>query len=303
MTLVEETHVVLDANEVGEPERGDTRGKKFPQMDWMVIGAILTTLGLSLMLFIAYVYAFSGYQATRAQHQLLNEFTTPQGAVPLSGKLPPNGQPTAVLTIPSLGVKVVAVQGTTAEQTAKGPGVLSQGARPGTIGNAVIIGRRVTAGAPFGKLTELRPGQMIKVASGLGVFHYVVERVGTALPGEKDPASPEKTAQLTLMTSSASGPPSASCYVVAKLVSHPGATPVPKQRPVAADLGTTGDPSQVFPSIFLGILFVACIAATIVVYRRLRQHFWTIYIISTPIVLALALFWFEHLYLLLPATY
>ena len=303
MTIVgERTDDEILEDSSGDLEESEPKRQRRP-IDWLVVGAVLTTLGLSLVLFLVYVFAFTNFQEARAQRQLLNAFTTSQGVVPLSGKLPADGLPTAVLTIPTLNLSKVAVQGTSSKETAQGPGVMSQAARPGTIGNAVIIGRRSTSGAPFAKLNTLRSGDKIKIASGLGVFHYVVVHSGVVTPGQKDPASPVNRPLLTLMTAENPGGNSSKYYVVARLVGGPGAAPKPTTKPTASALGSTGDASAVVPSIILGILYLLCIAGTIVAYKRNRANFWTVYIISTPIVLALALFWFEHLYLLLPATF
>src|ERR1035438_1761732 len=94
---------------------------------------------------------------------------------------------------------------------------------------------------------------------------------------------------------------SSTTYVVAKLMTAPGAAAKPKHKPGAADLGFAGDPSALLPSVLLGVLYTLSIVATVLAYRRHRAQVWTVYVLSTPILLALALWWFENLYLLLPA--
>ncbi len=272
------------------------------KIDLVVPGLILTVVGLSLVLFLVYVMFFTTLRQERSQHQLLNIFTTPAGAVPLSGKLPANGTPAAVLTIPSIGVRQLVLQGTTAVETAQGPGILTQAARPGTIGNAVIIGRKMTAAAPFANLDQLRKGQSIYVASGLGKFRYVVFKYGIATPGQVDPASPVNRPQLTLVTSNNPVGSSDLYYVVARQLTKPGATARVRRPPTAAELGLAGYPGAVLPSILLGLLYLVAISLTVVAYRRYRANTWTIYLLTTPIILAVALWWFENLYLLLPAS-
>ena len=306
MTVLEERddiEVELDdqLEDEGAPDEGPSQPGR--RVDLVFLGAVLTAVGLSLILFLAYVYAFTGYKQTLAQHRLLNQFTTPAGSVPLSGKLPPDGAPAAILRIPALGLKQVVIQGTTAAETAQGPGTLSSAARPGTIGNAVIIGRLTTAGAPFAKLGELRKGDKITLVSGLGTFDYVVRRSGVASKGQRDPASPVNHAQLTLITEASPLSSSSERYVVADLKGGAGAAPKAKHRPVLSTLGLAGDPSALVPSILLGILYVAVLVGSIWSYHRYRSHLWTVYLLSTPILLAVALWWFENLYLLLPASY
>ena len=111
------------------------------------------TLGLCLIAFVAYAFLFTGLQEQREQHALLNDFVTPDKTSLFSGHVPAEGQPAAVLAIPAIGLHQVVVEGTSAADLAKGPGVMIGTARPGTKGNAVIAGRLTTSGAPFADLT------------------------------------------------------------------------------------------------------------------------------------------------------
>jgi hypothetical protein len=78
------------------------------------IGLVVSTAGLCLLLFLVYVYGFSGLQEHRAQRGLLNQFTAASRVSILSAKVPPEGRPAGVLTIPAIGLSVVVVEGTTA---------------------------------------------------------------------------------------------------------------------------------------------------------------------------------------------
>jgi hypothetical protein len=104
------------------------------------------------------------------------------------------------------------------------------------------------------------------------------------------------------VTSNAPIIPTGRDYVVAKLVSAPAHAPVPTQPAAAAQRALTGDTSAIGPSVFWGIVFAAALVSTFVAYRRFTRQVWTVYLLSTPIVLALALEWFSNLYLLLPPT-
>jgi sortase A len=307
VTVIDEEHEVIEDSveasvddELVSDETLIDAGSRGAKM--LAAGLVLSVVGLTLVLFFVYVFVFTGIRASRAQHQLLEVFTTPAGAVPLSGKQPPNGYPAAVLTIPAIKVRQLVLQGSTAAQTAQGPGIMSQAARPGTIGNAVIVGRRTTAGGPFAHLDELKVGDRIELASGLGKFTFVVRHSGTATPGRLSPATPVNRPQLTLVTASSTSGGTGLFYVVAKQQTAPGVAAKPRQKPTAADLGLSGDPAAVMPSIVLGVLYVALIAASVLAYLRFRRQVWTVYVLTTPIILAAALWWFGYLYLLLPST-
>jgi sortase A len=265
----------------------------------------LSTLGLCLIVFLAYVFIFTGLQEARSQRQLLELFQSKNQQLKhqlLTGIGIAEGQPAAVLEIPAIGLNQVVVKGTSSTDLLSGPGLMPDTARPGTKGNAVIAGRRTTAGAPFGKLLLLHPGQAITVVTGLGKFHYQIVRVGTAVPGDTDPIAPSSTPELTLVTSNPPIFPTGRAYVVAKLISQPATAPIPHARPSQSQRGLAGDPSAVFPAVVWGFLLLAALGLTINAYRRWAKQIWAVYLISTPIVLAVALLWFENLYRLLPAT-
>ena len=102
-----------------------------------------------------------------------------------------------MLDIPALHLQQVVVQGTTATDLLNGPGIMPGTARPGTKGNAVIAGRRSTAGRPFADLGQLHPGDRILISSGLGRFQVPESwRVATASSGSIDPVSATRSARL-----------------------------------------------------------------------------------------------------------
>jgi sortase A len=274
------------------------------QADRLMQAVALTflTLGLCLIAFVAYAFLFTGLQEQRQQHALLNAFVTPDKTSLFSGKIPPEGQPAAVLSIPDIGLHQVVVEGTSAADLAKGPGVMIGTARPGTKGNAVIAGRLTTGGAPFAHITRLRSGDHITVVTGLGVFHYSVTQVGAVLVGHVDPISPSRVARLTLVTSNSPLLPDGRNYVIAKLTSTPAVAPVPHSFAPASQRALSGDSRAIVPTVLWGVLFAAALVAAFVAYRRAPRYIWTVYILSTPVILALALEWFTNVYQLLPAT-
>lgn len=268
----------------------------------ILVGLTGLTFGLCLLLFLGYLFVFSGFQASRHQVTLLNTFRTPAGAAALSGRTPANGQPVGVLDIPAIHLQQVVVEGTTATDLLNGPGLMPGTARPGTRGNAVIAGRRATAGRPFADLDQLRVGSPIVVTTGLGRFHYRVDRVAVANVGSVDPVVASRSARLTLVTGNPQLMPTGFLYVVAHLTGKPAAGRFPRVPPSPSERGLSGDPGAVVPSILWGVALLVGLATSIWAYLRWRGRIWVVYLITTPIVLALALIWYEELIRLLPAT-
>jgi LPXTG-site transpeptidase (sortase) family protein len=175
-------------------------------------------------------------------------------------------------------------------------------AQPGTKGNAVIAGRRTTAGAPFAHLLTVKPGDGITVTTGRGTFKYSVTHVGSAVPGDSDPIDPTHSGRLTLVTSNPPIFSTGRAYVVAKLITTPETLPMPRGLPPRSEQGLSGDSSAILPSLAWAVLLALTIMTTVASYRRWRQQIWAVYLLTTPVVLAVALVWYENLFRLLPAT-
>jgi len=287
--------------EVSEARATTTEAER-EDRSMLAVALTCCTVGICLLAFLVYAYVFTGLQEARQQRALVNQFQSPAEAKLLSGKVPPEGEPAAVLQIPALHLTQVVVEGTSAPDLLKGPGVMIGAALPGTKGNAVIAGRRSTAGSPFARLTSLRPGDRIVVATGLGKFDYRVEQLGSAEAGATDPVGPTRSGQLTLVTSNSGVFPTGRDYVIAKLVSPAATAFVPRTPPPMDQRALSGDGAYVLPSLLWGILFGLALVASFIAYRRAPGQVWSIYLLTTPILLAVALVWFANLFLLLPAT-
>jgi sortase A len=269
------------------------------------VGLTALTLGLCLVLFVGYVYVFSGFPQARHQISLVQVFHTRAAEKSLHGIVPSDGTPVGVLQIPAIHLQQVFVQGTTATDLMLGPGVMPGTARPGTAGNSVIAGRRVVAGGPFADIGSLHNGDHIIVTTGLGRFDYRVTGVGTTSIGSPDPISDTRQARLTLVTSNPAFVPTGRLYVTAALHGHPVTGPgtaLPRHPPTASDRALSGDAAAVWPSVLWGLALVAVLGASIWAYQRRRDHVATVYLLTTPIVLAVALMWYSNLIRLLPAT-
>ncbi len=85
------------------------------------------------------------------------------------------GQAIGRLSIPSIGVGLLVVQGTDAASLQKGPGHYPSTALPGLGRTVAIAGHRTTFLAPFRHLDALKAGDRIVLDMPYGRFVYVVE--------------------------------------------------------------------------------------------------------------------------------
>jgi sortase A len=265
-------------------------------------GSVVTAVGLLLALFAAYLFLYTPLQASRGQHHLLSELVGPPGYEVLTGHVPPEGNAVAIIQIPVLGLDQVVVEGTSAADLTSGPGLMPGSALPGTPGNSVIAGRRYLFGSPFGSLSRLRPGDAVKVVSGYGTFTYHVQRTYQVEPGEPDPIAPTLQNQLTLVTSNASLAPNSRFVAVAALMGAPIYVHVSAiDLPPTSERALSGESGSLLPTILWLAALVAGLLFTVRLYRR-WGHTWPTYLMTTPILLAVAFLVFQSAAHLLPAT-
>jgi sortase A len=263
-------------------------------------GAVTTAVGVFLALFAAYLFLFTPLQASRAQQKLLSELHGKTGLATLTGHIPPEGKAVAILDIPALHLDTVVVEGTSATDLTAGPGLMPGSALPGTPGNTVIAGRRYLYGKPFSALGSLERGETLQIVSSYGTFTYKVLGTHVVEPGQPDP--PTEDNRVTLVTSNASLAPSARVVAEATLVSAPVDVHVSSiGLPPLSERALSGDPGSLVPAILWAIALIAGLGFTVRLYRRWRRT-WPIYLMTTPVLLALAVLVFQNLAHLMPAT-
>jgi sortase A len=94
------------------------------------------------------------------------------------------GQAMGRITIPTIGISEVFVQGTDAGDLRRGPGHYPDTPLPGEHGTVAIAGHRTTYGAPFRRIDQLEPGDRIELRMPYGQFTYRVERSRIVPPTE-----------------------------------------------------------------------------------------------------------------------
>lgn len=283
-----------------------TESKPSPAADvgirWQSVAATVTVFGVLVALFAGYLFGFTSLEASRSQTRLLLAFHGPAGLAALTGKVPTDGQPVALLAIPSLGLHQVVVEGTGAGDLAEGPGLMSGSALPGLRGNTVIAGHSLLFGGPFHAIGSLHRGAAINVVGGFGSFEYRVVRTFVVRPGQADPVVPTADARLTLVTSGVSLVPSDRIVAIARMVSHPVSVEVASSGlPPSSAQAFPGDHRALLPTVLWSSLLVVGLVATVAVRRR-WSHPWSLYLMAMPVLLALAALSFEQLAQLLPAT-
>jgi sortase A len=95
------------------------------------------------------------------------------------------GDPVAIIELPTINVKKFVVAGVQTADLKKGPGHYPDTPFPGELGNAAIAGHRTTYGEPFRQLDELQIGDEIKVTDLFG-REFVYRVTGTQIVGPAD---------------------------------------------------------------------------------------------------------------------
>jgi sortase A len=110
------------------------------------------------------------------------------------------GEPVGRITISTIGVAHVVVEGVNPENLRQGPGHMPWTPLPGQPGNAVISGHRTTYGAPFFDLDLVEIGDEIVVETAIGTHVYTVRDVFVVEPTDVWVTDPRPGAWLTLTT-------------------------------------------------------------------------------------------------------
>ncbi|MFI0424254.1 sortase [Spongiactinospora sp. 9N601] len=274
----------------------------------------VTIAGALLLAFSSYASWFGHLTYERNQRIMLDRLnedfkvSAAIAAAPMAGdkdlsSVPSPGTPVALLEIPRIGVREVVVQGTGTSELREAAGHYRPSPMPGQVGNAVLAGHRNLYGRPFARIGELRPGDKITVSTQEGRFPHTVEAVQRARTGEEDFLSQATFVnRLTLLTTGDADRPGGRLAVVSRLDGPPSSLKILDRDPIKVDeLGLGRDPGGWLPAIGWGLATVGALFGTIVLYRRWRTV--STYLVTSPVLLAAALLWFESLARLIPSTY
>jgi sortase A len=294
------------------------------------LGRTCITAGTLLLLFVAYQLWGTGLREAQAQNRLEDEFeltldetdaptdapTEVVTAEPIAAVA--EGEATAIIEIPRIGLERVVVEGVSVSDLKKGPGHYPETPLPGQEGNAAIAGHRTTYGAPFNRIDELDPGDEVFVQTVQGRFRYIVrdtDDAGEILEdgaGDGDGEMIVKPTQVEVLedkgdnrlTLTACHPKYSArerIVVVAEL--GPDQTAQPAQgtgEPISLD-GIDGEQGAALPAILLGVLCAAIWLFAWALGRLWRR--WPAYLLGLPFFLVGLFFFFEEFSRLLPSNY
>jgi sortase A len=288
------------------------------------VGRVLITAGVLILLFVAYQLWGTGIRTAQAQNQLEDDFEATLEAVETttssttSTTLPdepetvptippaPEGEATAQIQIPEIGVDKIVVEGVSLPDLKKGPGHYPGTPLPGQEGNAAIAGHRTTYGAPFHRLDELEPGDEIIVTTVQGEFTYEVAETLIVSPNQVEVLEDKGDDRLTLTACHPKYSARQRIVVVSKLA--PEEVPLPRPPLLADDIETPktldnidGESHGKTPAVLWGVVCALIWLLAWLVGRRWRK--WPSYLIGFPFFMVALYFFFEEFSRLLPSNF
>ncbi len=306
-----------------EPRRGPEVASGTVRTVIGAIGRVLVTVGLLILLFVAYQLWGTGIYEARAQSDLESQFdrelarqssqsptTTTSGTTSTTAPLalpstPAAGDPVGVIKIDEIGVDKVVVEGTTVPDLRKAPGHYEGSPLPGQLGNAAIAGHRTTYGAPFGDLDQLALGDTISFQTLTGTWKYELARdpfvVSPTQTEVLDPVPGEAT--LTLTTCNPKYSASERLIVQARLDQDgPSALQAPDTQPkLVLDTGLSGGSESRAPVFLWGLIAAVVGGLWWLLFHRYPR--WTTWLAGAiPFLVALFVF-YSYLERVLPNNY
>ncbi len=290
------------------------------------IGRTCITAGVLILLFVAYQLCGTGIREAQAQNRLEDDFaqvlddaqatsttttattaTTAPVAPTTVPPIPPvpEGDPTARIVIPKIGLDKIVVEGVSLADLKKGPGHYPDSPLPGQEGNAAIAGHRTTYGKPFNRIDELEPGDEITITTVQGEFTYIVKEQLIVSPSAVEVLEDKGDNRLTLTSCHPEYTSRQRIVVVSELapdeiplVRPPRAEGAP---PPAAIDSIDGEGAPALPAILLGVLCAGIWLLAWLVGRQWRK--WPCYAIGFPFFMVTLFFFFEEFSRLLPSNF
>jgi sortase A len=206
-------------------DRGSTDLRRAtPRRYVRVVGELLISVGVGILLFVAWELWGTGLYTAQQQDRLGQELDRKIEAAaerpghtdagPPRGFAPAPGDPVFRMSIPAIRVTAVVVEGVDTRDLRKGPGHYPscrpgfahplctdfQEVWPGERGRVVVSGHRTTYGAEFNRIDQLKRGDEIRIESEWGRFVYDVTRQQIVQPDSRKVTVPSDRFELALTT-------------------------------------------------------------------------------------------------------
>lgn len=206
---------------LGEVEEAPRSARRYLR----VLGKFLISVGVGVLLFVAWTLWGTGLYTARQQEQLGQELDRRIAAAEVSrdgggrvgpprGFAPRPGEPVFRMRIPDIGLGAVVVEGVGTDDLRKGPGHYPScragferplctdfaEAWPGQRGRVVLSGHRPTYGAEFHRIDDLARGDEITIQSEWGTFVYRVTGQEIVEPDSRKVVVASDAAELALTT-------------------------------------------------------------------------------------------------------
>jgi sortase A len=274
------------------------------------LGRACITVGTLLLLFVVYQLWGTGIREAQAQNRLEGDFeqlldegnvptTTPDIETVPSIPAQPEGEVTAVIEIPEIGLEKHVVEGVAVSDLKKGPGHYPETPLPGQEGNAAIAGHRTTYGAPFNRIDELEKGDEIFVQTLQGRFRYLVEEQLIVSPSQVEVLEDKGDDRLTLTACHPKYSARQRIVVVAML--GPDQAPLPSNPVGDVTFEEISEGGAIWTTVLYGLLCASIWLFAWALGRLWRK--WPAYVVALPFFMVGLFYFFEEFSQVLPANY
>lgn len=262
--------------------------------------------GAGILLFLvvgSFIYSkvFTPMSEGRAQTLLEKEFVPAllNGNAPVGYPIE-SGTSVALLEVKDIDLRRVVIEGTEAEDLAKGPGHLVGSAIPGQPGTSAILGRSSTYGSAFDRIDELKAGQVVTVTTAQGEHTY--EIIDSTVRSANDSAAFTGERNMLLLITGVGDPSPDKRLVVRALLTSPvffAGAPAVDVQTSTAELGLEGSTqSPVQLAIWLFLLMFLLTSLVPISQPVGKRVTW---LIASPVLLVVLLQVWRHASLLYPS--
>lgn len=262
--------------------------------------------GAGILLFLvvgSFIYSkvFTPMSEGRAQTLLEKEFVPAllNGIAPVGYPIE-SGTSVALLEVKDIDLRRVVIEGTEAEDLAKGPGHLVGSAIPGQPGTSAILGRSSTYGSAFDRIDELRAGQVVTVTTAQG--EHIYEIIDSTVRSANDSAAFTGERNMLLLITGVGGSSPDKRLVVRALLTSPvffAGAPAVDVQTSTAELGLEGSTrSPVQLAIWLFLLMFLLTSLVPISQPVGKRVTW---LIASPVLLVVLLQVWRHASLLYPS--